>query len=47
MEGRSSVGAVIDYLDYVTGIGNGARAPYTCAHFLREIPVATNLHIGS
>ena len=42
MEGRSSVGAAIDYLHYVTGIGNGARGHRTFAHILREIRVATN-----
>ena len=32
---------------YVPGIGNGAREPWTCAHFRRDTRIAANLHIGS
>ena len=36
----------IDYIDYVTGIKNESREPFSLIHFLRAILVAKNSRYG-
>ena len=40
------VSFTIDYIDYVTGIKNESREPFSLIHFLRAILVAKNLRYG-